>query len=59
MAASRTVFLIWRDVLGNGDQIKYTPRDGIVAVTAHLPRIGRSRSDVQGTCFPVPSFFLS
>ena len=35
----------------------YTPRDGIAALTANPLFIGRSRSDVQGTCFPLPSFF--
>jgi len=37
----------------------YTPRDGIAAFTAYLPRVGRSRSDVQGTYSPFPSFFFS
>jgi len=35
----------------------YTPRGGIAALTAYLLGVGRSRSDVQGTCLPLPSFF--
>ena len=36
----------------------YTPRDGIAALATYLPRVTRSRSEVQGTFDPFPPFFL-
>jgi len=36
----------------------YTPREGIAALAAHLPRLVRSKSDVRGLFYPI-LFFLT
>jgi len=48
---------IWRDVHGIW-RPDYTPRNGIAALTAYLPRVGRSRSDCSRYVFPSPLIFI-